>query len=345
MWSKILIYGNIEFHNCFDLLPSSTGSGLLIQRIPENVRGALNPRAKERVRNPDQVELRFETTSDRIAVTLSNEGDPAWMLPFWGDLPALEAIPIEGEPKRIEISKPERFMHHPEGRLGSERFDSSVWRLQFTGRHSNLYFHSMEGDDLKPPAPEHCPNQLMLAYGTSITHGNAATLSHLSYAYQTARALGIDLINIGMGGSCYCENEVADFIAAMDWDIGVFALSVNMIGGGFTIDEFKNRTRYLFDRAAGNHPNRKVFCITIYPHFRDLSPSAAMENDQASFEEFREALREVAQVYGGDNLVLLEGPDILDDPAGLTADLVHPSDLGMTMMARNLTRKIEASLA
>jgi hypothetical protein len=37
---------------------------------------------------------------------------------------------------------------------------------------------------------------------------------------------------------------------------------------------------------------------------------------------------------------LVEGPEILRDPGGLTVDLIHPADNGMIQMGENLAQVI-----
>ena len=346
-----MIWNNVEIHNCDELVSITGHDGLLVQRVPESLRKQINPGAQERVRNPDCVEIRFVTSGDSVSVTLSAEGAPTKVLPFWGDFPAADSIEIGAEAQAIELVYPERLSSLPRSQQGTSRFDRTVWRLQFTGRGSNLYVHSIAGESLRPPPAELSPGKTLLTYGTSITHGSAATLAHLCYAYQTARRLGMDLINVGVGGSCHAENAFADYIAdRADWDVCLLALSVNMIGAGFTADEFRSRVRYMIERIAGarvaeSSRARSVFCITVYPHIRDLVPGFTMEGDMASTEDFREILAEEAANFDGNNVFLIPGPDVLHDPAGLTADLVHPSDYGMTMMSIELDKRIREALS
>ena len=336
-----MVYNNVEFWNCEELVVLDSNQGLLVQRIPETLRAEINTGAQGRVRNPDCVELRFTTPGNSISVKLSSTGGIVRMLPFWGDFPAQDSIPIPPDPTDIEITYPERLALLPPGQSGSSRFDRSVWRLQFTGRNGNLFFHGIEGLDLALPGREVIPEKTLLTYGTSITHGAGATLANLSYAYQTARRLGFDLINLGVGGSCHAEPEYADYIAGRtDWDIAVLALSVNMIGAGFSEQEFRSRVGYMIRTVATSNRDRPVFCVTIYPHIRDLVQGYTMENDVAKADAFREILSDEAENSNLENVHLIEGPEILDDPAGLTADLVHPSDYGMTLMSINLADRI-----
>ena len=200
--------------------------------------------------------------------------------------------------------------------------------------------HGIQGA-LRPPGPGETPERTMLAYGTSITHGAAATSFHLSYAAQTAWRLGTDLLNFGVGGACLCEAAFGDYLASLGgWDFATLALSVNMIGRGFTVVEFADRVRYLVGKIAGDNPGKPVACISIYPYFgdwADLQPDAKGKPD-----DFRKALRDVVGELGFPNLTFIDGRDILTDIAGLTTDLIHPGDLGMIRMGENLADRLAA---
>jgi len=163
----------------------------------------------------------------------------------------------------------------------------------------------------------------------------------LNYVGQTARRLGADLFNLGVGGSAHCEFELSDHMAGReDWDLASLALSVNMIGAGFSLDEFYERVSYMVNTVAGSNTERPVACITIYPHQRDFGDQFNSPNQKAKPEEYRQKLREAVQACPHPNAYLLEGPDILTDIGGLSADLIHPADNGMIQMGENLARKL-----
>jgi len=62
-------------------------------------------------------------------------------------------------------------------------------------------------------------------------------------------------------------------------------------------------------------------------------------------DEYRRALRQAVDSCPHTNAHLIEAPEVLTDIAGLTAGLIHPSDLGMTEMGRNLADKIRPLLS
>ena len=117
-----------------------------------------------------------------------------------------------------------------------------------------FHLHGVDGD-VRPPAAAELPDLTLLSYGTSITHGSAATAFHLTYVAQAAWRLGDDLINLGVGGACLCEPAFGEYIGARpDWDVATLALSVNMIARGFTIEEFTQRTTYLVQQVVARNP-------------------------------------------------------------------------------------------
>ena len=207
-------------------------------------------------------------------------------------------------------------------------------------RGAPLRIHEVEGD-LRPPVAGEVPALRYLAYGTSITHGSAATGPHLTYVAQVARRLNADLINLGLAGAAHCEFELSDYIAARkDWNFATLELSVNMIGAGFHLDEFHERVSYMVNTVGGSDTSRPVACITIYPHHRDFTDAFNKPEQKGSPEEYRQKLRDAVAACPHPNVHLIEGTDILQDTGGLTTDLLHPSDNGMIQMGQNLARKL-----
>jgi hypothetical protein len=184
-------------------------------------------------------EIRFVTTGDRVTVKLSSDAGTE-LIPFFGPLQGRERIRIPVEPTELEIVRPERLASIDQSTREQFHFSPDVWRLTLRGE--GVRFHGIEGEGLRPPTSNELPSLRYLSYGTSITHGAAATASHLTYVAQTAWRLRADLINLGVGGSAWCEPQLADYIAERDdYDIATLALSVNMIGGGFKDEEFRER--------------------------------------------------------------------------------------------------------
>ena len=95
--------------------------------------------------------------------------------------------------------------------------------------------------------------------------------------------------------------------------MALFAISVNMTGGGFTPAEFRERADYFVTESG------------------DAEETAA----------FREELRSVVAESPHDTLSLVGGPDLLD-PSDLTWDVLHPGDDGVRTIGEGLAPHLDA---
>ncbi|MDP7024161.1 MAG: SGNH/GDSL hydrolase family protein [Kiritimatiellia bacterium] len=330
-----MIHQNVELHNVAETTPRD--GGVALQRVPGSLRAHLNEGAQFKVMQPGSGEIRFALDRGAGAsVTLStvpsdNWGEETAVTVFFGDY-RHDMVTTGPDPVTIEIGWSEQLLAcYDEVLKIPHAFSPNVVRLMMRG--AQVVFHRAEGTGVRPPTRDELPGTRYLAYGTSITHGAAASAPYLSYAAQTARHLGADLLNFGVDGSCQAEKEFADYFASRDdWDIASLALSVNMMG--FEEDEFARRIRYMVHTVAGAHPDKPVGCITLYPYFGDLKLIEV--HNPAKAERFRQILRDAVRDCPTPNAHLIEGPDILQTFTGHTTDLIHPADDGMIEMGRNL---------
>lgn len=330
----------MQFHNVGALLPVD-GGGRSIQRVPEAVRTELNEGAKSRMRHPAGVELRF-VPEESVELTLSvgpgGSADSETVRVFWGPIQGYDEFEIGPEPRTVEVSMPEKLRRLKESAVADLPFDPRVCRVCLPGEHRGGYtrYHGAEGER-RPPTEDELPDRRYLAYGTSITEGEAVLGEHLTYVSQTARRLGADLLNLGSCGTAYCDEAMADHIAGRDdWDVATLSVSVNMVGR-FSAETFRERAGYFVDTVASAHPEKPVVCITIFRNSRDVVEG---HEEAETCERFREELREVVAVSPHDNVHLLEGPALLPSVDGLTTDLVHPGDGAMTTMAERLADEL-----
>lgn len=339
-----MIYQNVELHGIEELISFPGSDGVLLQRVPEKLRVQLNEFAQRAFRCPGSAEIRFVTDSPTVRMTLScpeaapGLPDLAEAIPFFGMFQSPLQRFIITEKQTIEISFPKPLQNIPDGsEFWKMPFSPRVWRLVL-GR-SPVLLHSIEGDNLRPPTPEELPRLRYLTYGTSITHGSAALGPHISYVAQTARRLGADLINLGVGGGAMCEPEVADYIAARnDWDFATLELSVNMVGR-FTGEEFRERVRYMINTVAGTNIQRPVACISLHPYYGDLGEEYGYASSEIP-AVFRRILRAEVESCPYPNVHFIEGPALMTDFGGLASDLLHPADNGMIQIGENLAKRL-----
>lgn len=324
-------HDDVEFHNVAELQAVEGADGLRPQRVPESIREGLNETARERVRLPSNVELRF-VADGPATVTLSCPTGESEATVFYGPFQGRETFHLDDEPTEITVEPHERLASRLAA-IDDTAFDPAVRRIRLRGHWDPIHYHGVEGD-VRPPRADELPDLQYLAYGTSITAGRAATAEHLKFAVWTARHLGADLQNLGTGGSAYCDPPMAEYVAAADWDLATLEISGNMVGN-FTPDEFETRARHFVERVAESHPEAPVVAISVPTRHKDLDSDGAT----AEVEAFRERLATVV-ADAPSNVHLVRGTDLLDLD-GLSEDLVHPGDYGMATMARRLAAELD----
>ncbi len=336
----------VQLHNFGGVEPSEDGQGVWLFRLPAPVRDQLDtvtPSGQERdgagrMRLARHSEIRFVLqdgeTPDNVLLHLQST-QAAEVTVFWGDVWAGSLRLRPGAPNR-----PLRPMSH--GLLNQQienfpqgRFANRVCRVVIDG--GEVLFLGIEGD-VRPPKPEELA-PVMLSYGTSISQGASASRTDLAWNALTARALGYDLLNLGSAGSAFCEPAIADYMAGLSWDLAVLEISVNMAGTGFSVEQFKERARYMIDTLAASHPDAPIFCISLFPY----GTGDLWSNNVPRTQSFRDALHAVVQASGHDNVHFVSGPDLLHF-TGLSADLLHPSDHGMIEIANQLSARIRRVL-
>jgi lysophospholipase L1-like esterase len=338
-------HDGIQFHNVGEGRSIEGRDGMVLQRVPEAVRTELNEGAQSRMRHPAGVELRF-VPDGAAAVTLSTlpggSASTGTVRVFWGPIQGTTEVTVGESPTRIEVSPPAKLSDLDPSACEELAFDPRVCRIQLPGEHRGgpMVYHGRDGD-VRPPRADELPDRRYLAYGTSITEGEAPLGEHLTYVSQTARRLDADLLNLGSCGTAYCDSAMADHIAERDdWDIATLSISVNMVGA-FPPDEFRERAEEMIDRIASAHPDNPVVPITIFRNARDVCRS---EDPEAMCERFREELRDIVAETPHENVSLLEGPELLPTVEGLTTDLVHPGDNAMITIGETLAGELRPLL-
>lgn len=341
-----MIYGQAELHNVEELVRVEGRPGLLMQRVPEQVRSGLLEKGQAQIRRAAAIEIRFGAKPDykEVSVTLASYGGPSKVQVFFGDYWVQEET-IGEQPAVIVLREQEpmfQFADPWQGKVPRTSF-GPVWRVVVQGHEIHLV--DLDDSPIRPPREEEKPGVRYLAYGTSITFGISASVPDLSYVAQTAWRLGLDAINLGMPGTAHCERAMAEYIASrQDWDIVSLCLSVNMLNQGIPADRFKEQAGEMVRIIASAHPDKPVVCIGLFPSFADLGWSWPEREVQAASGEYREALRAIAGQSGLPNTVYIDGAGLLDDWRGLSHDLLHPGNAGMIRIAERLAERMRPLL-
>ncbi|MFE5319466.1 GDSL-type esterase/lipase family protein [Paenibacillus sp. NPDC056579] len=336
-------FQGIQFHNVVELEQKERMPGLRLHRFPKQVRHALTENGRTKAVQSNGCELRFVTDSKHVRVTMSSIETTGKVLVFRGDFfHSAHTLPA-GVMTTLQLETPERFADVIPESLDNRAFSSKVWRVYCERFNAVFYDVDAFGHEVRPPSPDEVPQLKLLAYGSSITQGAGAQSHYNGYIQQAARRLQVDALNLGLSGSCFCEQEVADHIAQRDdWDLAFLELGVNM-RGSVPVEEFQRRVHYMLDQIIDQHPLKPVFLTTIYPNragfFKD-SGSILSENER----RYNEVLRSYAASKGHPSLRLVEGSEIMTEFTSLTSDLIHPSDFGHIMMGERLAAQLQETV-
>jgi lysophospholipase L1-like esterase len=334
-------YQNIYFHNCAELFDDPLRQGLRLQRIPEAVRKEIHPLTQRSILGANGVELRFRMPEGWInnEIILSSL-HTTYAYVYHGDFKQTPSIRFEvgPSPSTVMVTPPERLRDLPTGRTQRHQFSSELIRIVLGGEAGPVYFHGTTMP-VEPPRPGDMPEEMLLAYGTSITAGHHANLPSLeSFAAQTARALKSDHLNYGCSGSAFIDPAMVDFLSTRNFNRATLCVSVNMVGNGFSVEEFRKRAEYLVTSLHAAQPEADIACISILPYFRDWGDP----EQRKRVTDYRDALQSIVEKIAHPKVAYLHGPDLLEDLSGLSADMVHPNEHGFREIAGKLVRHFSA---
>lgn len=333
----MLIHDNLNFYNTAELLPFQDKSFQPI-RVPQRVREKLSPMGQQRLGEPFGIEIRFvnENPEEPVVITLSSpDENPASLVPYWGELSGPNIVPIPDQPTAISIAPHERFHLAVEEHFANAPFSRNVCRLVLQGR--SLRYHGISGGSLRPPRPEELPKQTLMTYGTSLTQGSCSQVQALTYPSLLGRFLGYDVLNLGAGGSCFCEKEIVDYLASLSWDAAILDPCANMMAQNYSIETFRERTAYLINRLVETHPETPILCISLIPTYIPTG------EQPGRIQDFRNTLRELAEEAPG-QVAFFNADDAINIYPNYSADLIHPSPHGYLHIAQILESPFKALL-
>lgn len=316
-----MIFQNIDFHNVAEMKESE--KGYTMYRVPEHVRMQLNEGARDTVsRFSTGIELRFKIKGDAATIILradeSEEAQVAYI--YYGSFQGgwqYSSKVIHTEETRITIPKTE-YLDTLKILSATRRlpFDPEVVRIVLP--YGSCYFVGVEGE-VEPPADADVPAKTYLAYGSSITHGSLALASPYTYPFRIAQKLGCDYVNLGFAGTAHLEKAMAEYIVSRkDWDFASVEMGINMLEGSFTPEIFEQRVKVFVDVLAADP--RPIYATSIFGFSGDGQEKAAI-------------YRDIVRKHAGDKLIFIDGLELLNNPAYVSEDLVHPTLEGIEQIA------------
>ena len=315
-----MIFNNIDFHNVEEM--EKCHKGYIMYRLPSYVRENINSQARDVTSLfSTGVELRFRIKGDSATVTLSvddsAEAQVAYIYygSFQGEWQYSSRV-IQNE-TRITIPRYNDLSILKDITKSSNLpFDPEVVRIVLP--YGTCYFVDVEGE-IESPLDSQLPSKTYLAYGSSITHGSLSLAAPYTYPFRIAQKLKLDYINLGFAGTAHLEKTMAEYIVSRkDWDFASVEMGINMLGDDFSLENFEERVK-VFTDILGNDP-RPVFATSIFGITGDGQEKASK-------------YREIVRKHAANKLIFTDGLELLDNPAYISADLVHPTLEGINQIS------------
>lgn len=283
------------------------------------------------IRSSNGSEIQFVSDKSRVRVYLRSLVGRADLIQLMGNQVHLYQTLEEGKIHCLDLTIPNLEKNrHPSIRLDGG-YSPNVYRIVSVG--STLAFHGIDsmGGNLRAPTAEELPKRTCLAYGSSITQSRASFHNYINTATQMLNA---SVLNLGMGGSCWVEPAIADFIAARnDWDFASFELGINMVNPDCNNKRFAEKVDYLLKTVTTKHPEKPIFLLTI------LQTGSYHEIEQSNWlkdiNEKNAILTEAAARYAS-NVTLVDGANLVPDFRGYQIDLLHPEPIAYVRMGLKL---------
>jgi len=279
--------------------------------------------------------VRFVANGKFVRLSLSAIERDAEVIVYRGDRAHSQHVLPSGAVTSLFLEDPASFTQVGPEALSRNWFAPYVWRITFN-QDAIILYHHLEGfgHEVRPLSDDEIPQKNWLAYGSSITFGGNAYFAPNAYIQQAAIRLGVDVLNKGLPGSCFCEPQIAEFLSRMEWDFATLELGVNLVGLA-TPEVYALRACTLIDQVHQANLDKPVFAIDIYLNiadwFLDRRGLAAQNN-----QPFRDIGRSHVAGNNHRNLRYIPADQILDDLTSLSVDFVHPSDDGHIRMGENL---------
>jgi len=179
----------------------------------------------------------------------------------------------------------------------------------------------------------------IVVFGSSITHGIAASRPGMAYVARMSRSTGLDCCNLGISGNCKMTAAQARMIAQTEAEAFVFDCFSNP-----SPEEIRKRLQPFIDTIRRSHPRCPlIFLQTLFRGTRSFN-RAAEAFEAAKCEAARQEYIRLLGLGYRDIYLLDPGMDVGADQEG-TADGTHPNDLGFDRIVQRIVPQITGILA
>lgn len=167
-------------------------------------------------------------------------------------------------------------------------------------------------------------------YGSSITHGCAASRAGLSYANIIARNLKCEVLNFGFSESAKGEKQVIDYISVLGEKVIILEYDHNA-----GVVELEETYKSVYENIRA-HTNCWIIFMSRFSGGVSIPEEEAYERRQIISSTYN-----YANSLGDKRVKLIDGNNLfINDKADYLTDGIHPNDLGMHFIANKIIEVI-----
>ncbi len=285
----------------------------------------------------------FEATADGRPVASAAATD--YHLIHTPDITRPDVVIVPGRPARVLLDG-----------LPSGRKHLEVWLPQNAGIEIRSFAVSAGAVVLPPPADM---RRRWVHYGSSISHCMEAGHPLGVWPVIAARAAGVDVRNLGLGGQCHLDQFVARMIRDSDADMVSMKVGINVVN----LDSMRDRAflpafHGFVDTVREGKPDVPLLVVSpIFCPGHEDGPGPSMRSDAGVHSRERPGflsagaltLRRIRGLLaaavdarrgaGDTNIHYLDGLSLFGpDDAGDLPDLLHPNREGYARMGARFHR-------
>lgn len=171
-------------------------------------------------------------------------------------------------------------------------------------------------------------------YGSSITHGIAASRPGNIYPLIISRVLDTEILNLGFSGNAKGEQEIAEYIAGLSMSAFVYDYDYNAPN----VEHLAATHEKMFKTVRKAQPDLPIIMLS--------RPKAHLTPLEIKRMEVIRQTYDNAKAAGDENVYFIAGPDLLTKDVWETAlvDSAHPNDSGFLSMAKTVAALLEEIL-
>lgn len=175
----------------------------------------------------------------------------------------------------------------------------------------------------------------MVFYGTSITHGIAASRPGMTHVAILGRMFDREVINLGFSGNGKMEPEVTKFVTEIDASVYVIDCLPNM-----TAADVRARAEACVKQVRAARPRTPILIVEDRNYADGFLNASRRDRNETNHAAMREVYAKLVKekVPG---LLYLRGEELLGDDGEATIDGSHPTDLGFMRQATAFARVLK----